>query len=501
MRRNPALVLFAGSALLLGAVVWAPAFRDAFFLYDDFAHLDLCQRHGLADFFREAMLGTFRPAGFAALWSEFRLFGWERPAGYLAVAALLYLTNALLLWRVLLAFGETALVSGLAATFYLVFPVPIELRVWAAGQWDLLCATGVLVSLLAWAGAWRPEASRMRRFALALGALAAFSVALLAKEHAIGLLVLLPVLSMGRRDRERNGPRAAVAWALGASALVVLLFVFAISRVLPSTSTHSGDVAALFRGAPLLGNLESYAKGFVTPPYPENPSFVSTLVHVSGLLGLAGMLLGVRAAGALAGAGFLAAGGAFLGLVAWVPFVPGATTGGRYLHMPSLPAAILFGIGAAALLQSAPERRGSPRLARASGAVLVGGFVLGALASGASAGRLWRDAARLSRSVLNQVAARADAPALFVRNAPWGFRNGPPVTPCYAFPIYLARHGGRTPLFRCDGVIVERGWRATLEWTPRRPDANSQYVAPREDEVAVELDLQRGASADAKIPE
>jgi hypothetical protein len=75
------------------------------------------------------------------------------------------------------------------------------------------------------------------------------------------------------------------------------------------------------------------------------------------------------------------------------------------------------------------------------------------------------------------------------------------VTPCYAFPIYLARHGGRAPLFRCDGVIVERGWRAILEWTPRRPDPNSQYTAPREDEVAVELDLQRSASADAKIPE
>jgi hypothetical protein len=489
VRRNPALFVFAGAALLLGVVVWFPGLPDAFFLYDDFAHFDLCQRHGLADFFREPMVGTFRPAGFVSLWAEFRLFGWEHPAGYLAVSALLYLINAVLLWRVLHAFGETTLVSGLAATYYLVFPATIELRVWAAGRWDLLCATGVLVSLLAWTRVSRHGNGRAQRSALALGALLAFFGALLAKEHAVGLLVLLPALAMGRRDRQRYKTRATVAWALATSAGVVLVFLFARSRVMPLASTHYGDIAGLFERAPLFGNLQAYATGFVTPPYLEDPSFASSLVRVSGLLGLAGIVLGIRTAGAVAGSAFLLTSGAFLALVIWVPFVPGAAFGGRYLHMPSIPAAILFGIGAASLLESGGAPRGV-RVARVGGTLLVGGFVLGAVASGASSSRRWRDAALLSRSVLLQVEQRTDAPALFLRNVPWGFRNGPPVTPCYAFPIYLGRHGARVPLFRCEGVVVEQGWKSTLEWERRRPDVYSQYASPREDEIPVELDLR-----------
>ena len=121
--------------------------------------------------------------------------------------------------------------------------------------------------------------------------------------------------------------------------------------------------------------------------------------------------------------------------------------------------------------------------------MLVGGFVLGAVASGGSAGRYWRDAARLSRSVMDQVESRVDAPALFVRNVPWEFHNGPPVMSCYAFPIYLGRRGTHVPLFRCDCVVVERGWRSTIEWERRRADPFSPYVKPREDEIPVELDL------------
>jgi len=486
------VVIFVASALMLGVFVWAPALRDAFFIHDDFAHLDLCQKHGLADFFRETMVGTFRPTGFVSMWAEFWLFGWERPAGYVAVSGLLYLTNAVLLSRVLRALGETALVSGLAATFFLVFPATIEVRVWPACRWDLLCATGVLVSLLAWARALRKEIGRARCFTLALCALLAFVMALLAKEHAIGLIVLLAVLTMNRRDRVRYGNRAAVAWALGASAAAVLVFLFMRSRIMPLTSTHYGDAAALFRGAPLLENIGAFASGFVTPPYFEDPSPVSALVRVSGFLGLAGIILGVWAAGVVAGLGFLLASGAFLGLVLWIPFVPGAAGGGRYLHMPSLPVAILFGIGAAALLEAAPAPRRSPRgarLARTGGGMLVGGFVLGSIASGGSAGRYWRDAARLSRSVMDQVEARLDAPALFVRNVPWVFHNGPPVISCAALPIYLGRRGTHVPPFRCDCVVIERGWRSTIEWERRGACPFSPRAEPRGDEIPVELDL------------
>jgi hypothetical protein len=483
------------SAVLLVGVVWAPALRDAFFIYDDFAHFGLCAQFGLGDFFRKTMVSTFRPIGFAAFSAQFRLLGWEHPSGYVAVGAVLYLINAVLTGRVARAYGESALASSLAATFFLVFPATIELRVWPAGQFDLLCAMFVLVSLLAWAGALRPDAVRGRRVVLAICASLAFSMALLAKENAIGMPVLLAVLATGRRDRGRHARPAAVASALGASALVVAAFLVARSRVMPLTSTHYGDVGTLFRNAPLLDNLGSFARGFVTPPYFEDPSPLATLVRVSGYLGLAGIVLGVRAAGLAPGFGLLLASGTFLAPVLWVPYVAGTASGGRHLHLSSLPLAILFGIGAAALFgpASGPPRARVAGLARKGGVLLVVGFVLGSVASGGSAARAWRDAAGLSHSVMNQVERYADAPALFVRNVPWGLREGPPVLSCYAFRVYLGRHGTHVPPIRCDGVIVERGWRAVLEWTPRRPDPYSDYANSREDEIAVEVDLQKRA--------
>jgi len=409
----------------------------------------------------------------------------------MVVTALFHLTNAVLLWRVLRAFGKTALVSGLAATFFLVFPATAEVRLWTSCRFDLLGATGVLVSLLAWAGVLRAETSRARRLTLAAAAGAAFLFALLAKEPAIGLLVLLPVLAMSRPGRG-TPDRAALVLAACVSAMAVLVFLLLRSRVMSLAASPYGDAVALFRSAPLLHDLGAYARGFVTPPYFGDPSFVSDLVRFSGFLGLAGIILGAWSGGPIAAAGFFLASGAFLGLVLWMPFVPGAAGGGRLLYLPSVPAAILFGIGAASLFEAVPAPPGTQgriRLARAGGSVLVGGFVLGAIASGASASRYWRDAARLSRSVMDQVGRRVDAPALFLRNVPSVFRDGPPVMSCYAFPAYLGRHGTRVPLFRCDSVVVERGWRSTIEWEKRRPDVYSQYAEPREDETPVELDL------------
>ena len=80
---------------------------------------------------------------------------------------------------------------------------------------------------------------------------------------------------------------------------------------MPLTSTHYGDTTALFRGAPLFKNIGAFARGFVTPPYFEDPSVAASFVRVSGFLGLAGILLGVWSVGVLAGTGFFLASGHF----------------------------------------------------------------------------------------------------------------------------------------------------------------------------------------------
>lgn len=63
-------VIFVCAAALLVVAVWAPTLGDAFFLYDDFALLGLCQHHVPSDLLRESMASMFRPAAFLSLWGE-----------------------------------------------------------------------------------------------------------------------------------------------------------------------------------------------------------------------------------------------------------------------------------------------------------------------------------------------------------------------------------------------------------------------------------------------
>lgn len=493
MSRRLPVLLFVAIAAVECALVFVPAVAGAFFVFDDYANLDAARSFRLAELFGVPVLGgIFRPVGFAALKAQFALFGWTTPAGYVAVVAVLNLLNAILLAFVLRAFGENEVVRWLAAAFFLVFPPANEAHVWFACEFDLLCVTGVLVSLLLCAAAVRVGIAARRILLLAVLAAGSLLLALLAKEVALAAPLFLIALASGRPGRPATAPFRRVLASAALSAIPAGAFVALRMGVMPLNESHYGAPLQLFREAPLLLHLQRYAVAMFSYPYFGASHGAAVVTHGAGLLAFVGVLLGLRAAGVRAGAVSCAASVGFLALVLWTGAAPEAAVGGRLVYAAALPIAFLFGVGAdsaAAAIREASGAQDRSTLPLA-GALLLAAFFVGACLSGLSLQRYWNDAFALARSVVDQVERLPARPNVFVRNLPREFQGGPYVLKCYAFPIYIARRRGRAPEFRCDSVAVERRGTDIFEAGPREPDAYSGYVEPRPDELSVELDLQ-----------
>lgn len=493
MSRRLPVLLFVAIAAVECALVFVPIVAGAFFVWDDYAHLDAARSFPLDALLREPVLGgLFRPVGLAALKAQFALFGWTAPAGYAAVAAILNLLNAVLLAFVLRAFGENEVVRWLAAAFFLVFPPANETHVWFACEFDLLCVTGVLVSLLLCAAAVRGGIAARRVLLLAALAAGSLLLALLAKEVALAAPLLLMALALGRRGRAAAVPFRRVVAAVALSAIPVAAFIALRTAAMPLNETHYGAPLQLFREAPLLLNLRRYAVAMFSYPYFGASHGAAVFAHGAGLLAFVGVLLGLRATGVRAGAASCAASVGFLAPVLWTWIAPGGAVGGRLVYAAALPIAFLFGVGTDSAATAIREASGAQNRSTLplAGALLFGAFFAGACLSGLSLQRYWNDAFALARSVVGQAERLPARPNVFVRNLPREFRDGPYVLKCYAFPIYIAGRRGRAPEFRCDSVAVERRGTDIAEAGPREPDAYSGYVKPRPDELAVELELQ-----------
>lgn len=497
MRRRVPLLLFLVVAAAECAVLFVPAVRESFFLFDDYAHLDVARSVSLDALFRTPVLGYFRPLTLLAFKGQYALFGFSSAFGYAAVCAILNLANAVLLAFVLKAVGESEVVRWLSAAFFLVFPPANEAHVWFCCDFDLLAVTGMLVSLLLAVPALRGDAGRGRR--LLFGALSAGSLvlALLAKEAVVGAPLLLVALAVGRRRRPAIVSPRGLLLAAVISALSVGAFLALRAAVLPLTQTHYGSTIDLFRQAPLLRNLGQYAADLFTYPYFGASAGASVFARGAGLLAMVAALLGLRAAGLRGGLAAGAAGLGFLLPVLWTPIVPGAAFGGRVVYAAALPLAFLFGLGIDSAWTAIREAEGAagPSTLRWAGAALLSAFFLGTCLSGLSLRRYWGDAFVLARSVMRQVEKLGAPPSVFIRNMPRQFVNGPYVLKCYAFPIYLGKGPGAAPSFRCDAVDVERKWGEILEAGPREPDVFSPRAEPRADERILELNLQIRAAA------
>ena len=178
----------------------------------------------------------YRPLVTLSYHIDYNLFG-QNPMGYHVVNVLL---NALVCVAVFLFvsmfFGNTVL--GLVTSLiFAVHPVHTENVAWISGRTDIITTFWMIVSLGAYAGF-----RRLGNTLLLLASLAAFALALLAKELAAVLPLIIGLLEFSRSD---NGRRWGHAAAVTAGYFVVLIaYLFLRQSVLgafPDVATDDGQ--------------------------------------------------------------------------------------------------------------------------------------------------------------------------------------------------------------------------------------------------------------------
>lgn len=308
------------------------------------------------------------------------------PRGWHVVSLLVHLLNAALVFRLLLrltAPGASAPVgpsaslpvAALGAALFAVHPVTVEAVAWVSSRGDLVASTFALVALLA---STRPG-PRATVAVVACGALA-----LLAKESALSLFALVPLLRCALPLDARPG-RAATALRAGLLLAASGSYLAVRAAVLPTPSDLTpfaqiahpdGSVSASLRA--FLAAVTGYAGSLLVPvgfpfdrnavTHPPPPSFLHPEV-VGGAGILAGLLcaaaLGLRRPRSLAP---FCAGGTLAVLVPvsgiLVPLK--AFSADRFLYpaLPGLALAAVVGLARAGrLLPAGAARRVAPLVA------------------------------------------------------------------------------------------------------------------------------------------
>ncbi len=185
-RWGPVLAaLLAGAASLPG--LWLP------FLSDDWAQLAAVvsgptYRTPFAD---------FRPLFMASLWADLKLWG-PSPVPFHFVNLALVAVAAALVAVLLRRYTGDAALSSIAALLFALHPYHVENAAWVAARADPLCSVPFLLAALAY-DRWRTWSGGIPVLAIVL-----FEAALMAKETAVALPMLLILL--GLVDRTRRPP-------------------------------------------------------------------------------------------------------------------------------------------------------------------------------------------------------------------------------------------------------------------------------------------------------
>lgn len=217
---------WGGVAALSVLTLWAyMPVRHAGFVYEDLSQL------------RD--LRAFACCGVAALPRALVRFTWwfqavftPTPLAFHAANILLHGLVVALVYRLARRLGLSSVGAWAAAGVFLVHPIQVEAVAYVTGRTDLLAAIGVTAACVLAAGAWWTIGSLA-------GIVLAVAVALLAKESAVAVLVLLPLTAWacGSWAAAPAGRRRAV---LTVAAIAAPLVLFKLAAV---ASSHPGESA------------------------------------------------------------------------------------------------------------------------------------------------------------------------------------------------------------------------------------------------------------------
>ncbi|MBI3783454.1 MAG: tetratricopeptide repeat protein [Deltaproteobacteria bacterium] len=383
-------------AVVAASVVYLPALRNGFLWDDPFVLQQLRAIRSWTDLVvLPAVVPKFyyRPIVFVSYLFD-RSLGGEAPFWFHFSVVALHVANTALVFLLAQRLWNDALVAGLAALLFAVYPTHVESVAWMAGRSDVIVATFILVAMLLFS-------KRDAAWSAWLGG-AAYLLGLLSKEMALAVVLLVPLadwLVVERLLYWRYVPLIAAT---------VLYFLLRQS----SLGTPVGGMATAQslsqQGLDLIRALGFYARqsvfpfqlsGYV-PQIPEGAVFV-----------IAGVALLVAGAIAFVYARQRRQSGIAL-LVAWyfLTLAPSLTVilrrsasavvADRYLYVPSIALCMV----AAWALARTGARRSVPAAALAAGAALSLVFAVKTW----TYSQVWRD----NLSFWSDVAAKVPGDAL-----------------------------------------------------------------------------------------
>lgn len=485
-QRAAAIVLAA--ATLTALALLGNYARHYFFLFDDFALVELARTLTARQILSQPLIDYYRPLPFLLLRAETFLFGWDHPAGYLAINLLFHVVNAGLCgWLTWLlssqrapasagaasvsaagapgAVGaEAVIAAGAAFVLVLASPWATEAFLWASGVFDLLATLGVLTALIGVRLTVQWPRQAMTGVALAaVGTL----VAAFSKENAVVIPALAVVAVLVDRPLRTLLDKMTFA-ALIACSLPVLLYLAVRASLLGMLSGAYGELGSLWRQATLFWNIYTYARAQVwLPIWPASPPSSIDLVHVLRvtvgllLMPLIALLLAVTRPRLLAAAivAFLIA----TAPVCWFGLIADSTVAGRYAYLPEILLAIAMAVGlarACALTWTLPLP--SPTTVLPLAVVLL--YVMTSMWYQVD---VWTGASGMAQRMMAQLEpyrGRRDV-ALELENMPYMFVEGPFVVKAYAFKFY--RDDGQQPL----PPVKAHRWTIKYAWNSQPLDA------------------------------
>jgi hypothetical protein len=244
---------------LLSIAVFAP-FTGGGFVTDDFAHIARLEaRPSLREIVATPdAFGFYRPVTQASLWLEHRAWGLNAPAfrrTNVALHALVVLTAWIVARRLL----DSTLAATLAALTFLLTPKAHPAAVlWISGRAELLMALFVFLAVHCWL---QRRAGQPRRGLWLAGATAAYGCALLSKESA----VLLPLLLLCLRDNVIGWkPRLAAIVPFAAVLAVALALRIGAGALLPLSADEHYNLGSPF--GQWIRNLTNYVPRAIPAP-------------------------------------------------------------------------------------------------------------------------------------------------------------------------------------------------------------------------------------------
>jgi hypothetical protein len=467
--------------------------RQYFFLFDDFALIELARTHSAWQLLIEPLTGFYRPLPFLLLRAETRLFGWDHPAGYLAINLGFHLVNATLCAWITSRLLPRTWAAAIAFVLVLASPWATEGFLWASALFDVSAACGVLIALAGVRLSVEPETRVPRVVHVALAA-AGSLLAVFSKENAVVLPALaIAMVLIDRPLRVLIGRSTRLT--LIACSLPVLLYLAVRASRLGLLAGAYGDFGELWRQTTVIANIGSYLRASVwlpmRPAWSANSFILSTLVRLCVVVLLLPIVVALLAStrprlliGCLA---------AFLIAtlpICWFGLYADSTVGGRYAYLPEMFGAIIWAAALARTLDlSADARR------QAIAVVPLAGMMTYAAASLLYQVEVWREACSLSRGVLQQLEVyrgRGDV-ALAIENMPFMFVEGPYVLKAYAFRLYGDDHQPPLPPLKARAWTVRFGWNNRIIASPGI-DPSADYFDRAPDgleELVVQLDLSR----------